>query len=1101
MEQKPLAPFLPPPMEGAVNIHTMSINLGKSCKHWDGTFNPDATHHEPSGPQNKIITGSDVKKKKRKRDILDITYVSSSNMEETPKSKKQKFKAQDTNSAPHIPKIRNTDVKDQENSVKKKRKKKYNQETVDITADDAFSSIVLYQETNEKKNIKKFHKAKATKRLHRDEHFNKETSCSHLTDLKGRSEKMKGKKDHGERLLDNNLVEESLTTDNQHANKRKKKQKGGGDLQRDDFSEKVQIQRKSPDCSETPKQVDTSLDQSETAIKKEKKKRKCRAHKETDDITTDDVYSSVVLFQEKNEKIKITHKAKDPKRLSRDEALLEESIYRELTDVNDRLSLKKKKKHKKDGLLENSLVEGSFTTDALHIDNKKTKWKDDAEKSPRRHGFTEKLVTKRKHQGGSEITKQVDEEVDQDLLIYHSRHVKKTKKWKGGGGLQDDVFTEELFSYRKSPDGSDAPEQVDECLDQVEKPIKKKKKKKRKDESHQEVEDNAVEDVSSSIGLREHNPSFSELNDTEDRPSHTVKKKSKKVHLEHPLEDNLVKELLKQDAQCTSKKKKRELKGSRDESHRQHGFTETTEQVVEIVDQTEVQVKKKVKNKKHLDRSEETSDISAEETQPEGGQSLQSRVVESDGNVIDREQTPTSGQSRPQTCASTDTDQNPATQDKCEEAQSEGDNGSATSSKNTEKVVVKRQYNLPFIQEQDLKLLEEYFPQLKSLSAKTVRELVHRELERIKIAKKKGIVFHSGTFTIEEDEQIKKNVQKFMSEFGIESAEMLFHPYKFPEQKNTIRKIKKTFQFTHRIAEGLHRTIRQVSDRGEVLYENSPVKGRYSEDEDRQLKMYLELHGKNWRTIGSLLNRNWRSCNARSLQLRHVNRGAWSKEETNRLIAAVKEFVLDSLRREKSNDEELVTVPKKNLYTGIKWVRIEEKVETRNYMFCRFNWYDIVMLRMNNGIHPLKGTLGIQNNIKMIKWMYESNVRDSRDLKWDKLCDDIGNIPTYIVQRKYRKLKLIIKGWEKMRLYEIVDCLYNEKLPKLEAKLSAAEEIPIEPKKKNKFLISEIFQEWSELDETWRKAGSTAKVRHKGGEGHPGDATWPVPSGPQCTDV
>ncbi|XP_056394380.1 transcription termination factor 1-like isoform X2 [Hyla sarda] len=1064
---------------------------------------------------------------------LNIMYMGSG--EGMPKRKKRKVNSenQEVEGDPIIPNRKSDGyiekAPDRE-TYKKKKKKRKDESHQD---DPSSSSIVLHQECNEK--IKKPHKAKNSERLHRDELFTEETPCRENTDQEGESKekkRKKTKKDSRERLLDNSLMKDLSAVQTHHTKKKRKKRKDGGDLQSDGFTEegddqsersvkkrkeeshleaddiaandasssvvfyleeneKIKKSQKTKDskrlhgdeqCIEETtyskvtdpegrserkikkpmkdhgeqcldkklveeSSVDTQhakkktkgkdggdhqeygfteelftqrkssdgketleqVDQSETYVKK-KKKRKEEPHQETDDIAADDGAPTIV-YQEKNQKIKKSHKAKDTKRLHGDEGLPEEALYREPADITDKQSLK----DKKDRLIENSLAE--------------------------------------------------------ELLISETQQAKKKKKLKISGELKDYGFTEKFPSYRKTPDGSDAPEQVDECLDQV----KKIKKKKRKHQPHQEAKDIAVEDVYS-IGLHEDEPSYSEPNYTEDRPSQTKKKKSKKV-----LEDSSVEELLNHDAKRTNKNP--ELKGGRDESHRQHGFTETTEQVVETVDQTEVHVKKKVKNKKHLDRSEETSDISAQETQPEGGQSLQSRVVESDGNMRNREQTPTSGQSRPQTCASTDTDQNPATQDKCEEAQSEGDNGSATLGKNTEKVVVKRQYKMPFIREQDLALLEEYFPQLKSLSTKAVSELVHQELERVKIAKQKGIVFHSGTFTIEEDEQIKKNVQKFMSEFGIESAEMLFHPYKFPEQKNTIRKIKKTFQFTHRIAEGLHRTTKQVRFRGWVLFENFTTKGRYSEDEVRQLKKYLELHGKNWRTIGSLLDRSYLSCEIRSNLLRHdVNRGAWSKEETNRLIAAVKEFVLDCLRREKSNDEELVTVPKKNLYTGIKWVRIEEKVETRHHKFCQRKWFDIVMLRMNNGIHPFKGTLGIQNNIKMIKWMYESKVRDSRDLKWDKLCDDIGNFPRDIAQKIFLRLKQKIKDFKTKRLYEIIDVLYKEKLPELEAKLSAAEEIPVEPKKKNKFLISEIFQEWSEIDEIWSKAGSTADVGGKGGK-------------------
>ncbi|XP_069799387.1 LOW QUALITY PROTEIN: transcription termination factor 1-like [Dendropsophus ebraccatus] len=999
-------------------------------------------------------------------------YISSSTMEGKPKRNKQNSKIQDTESAPSTPKRKNTgDVTDQENSSK--RKKEHHQGTDDITADAASPfSIILYQEYNE--NIKKSHKAKDTKRIHKKKHFTEETLYSELADLEDSSKKQKKKVKNR-----NNSVEDSVTIDIGHTNK---KQKGGINLAENSFTEELVSQRQCPKGSETPKLVDEGVDQSLTAANKKKRKRKHGPHQETTDITAHNASSPIVLYQEEHENIQITHKSNDPKRLGKDSRLLKEALCREAADIKGRQRLKKKKRH----LLADSSAEELLITDAQHGSKKKTKWKDGGDESHKQQDCTEEREKKRKQPDSSETKEQMEENMDQaadrsveTLVTYDTQHVKKKKKRKDGGGVQDDGLTEELSSHRKS---QETQEQVDRSLDQIEKP---KKKKKRKYESPQEVKDIAVDDASSSAAPCGDEASY----DTEDRTRRKKKKKSKKDQSECPVEE------WNHDAQCTSKKKREKTK-RKDGGDESHSPCET-----ETVDQAEVHVRKKKKKKKHSHSREDTSDIRTEETQPEDDgpavaqQSSPSQEgagnMEGDGED-DTEQTSTSGQSRHQTSVPTGADQNPTTQDEREEVHNEG--GDRLVPKEGRK---RKMPKMPSIREQDLALLEEYIPNIKNRTSKSMYFLIVQELERIRIAKQKGIVFHNGLFTAEEDEQIKKNVEQFMSRVGIESAEMLFHPYKFPEQKKTIRELRTKFQFLQRIAEGLYRTTRNVFDRGMVLYENSLGKGRFSNEEVRQLKKHHELHGNDWRTIGSLMNRSASSSRLRVAVLRHdVNRGVWSIEEKNRLIAAVKENVLNSLEKVKRNNEDLVTVPKRKLYTGINWVQIADKVETRNYKFCLQKWCKIVLLRMNYGIHPFKETLGIQNNIKIIKWMYDSKTKETRDIKWDKLCEYIGNVTKHIIQKKFLALKGMIDGWRKMRLHEIVDLLYNEKLPELEQKLFAAGETPIEPEKKDEFLISEIFQEWSELDEIWSDASSATNVDGEGPEGHTGDTAWS-----QCTDV
>ncbi|XP_040261698.1 transcription termination factor 1 isoform X2 [Bufo bufo] len=1159
---------------------TMSENPGRKRKERDGASDPNAPDHVLSGPQSQAAGHKGIRKK-RKILNLDFMYLGDSDTENKQGSETQEEAADD------------------------------------ITADDAVSSNELYQEHNEK--LKKSHKTKDSKRHHGDE-----APSGEHTDLESRPKKKKKelKKDHEERLLED-LAEESLTADIQHAVRKKIRRQDSGGLQggddgshrQQDFPEEPFSQGNNPDGSETAKQVD---------IKKKKKKKKRKDGPELEDDITAGETSSIVLHQDHKEKLKKSHKSKYLKTLCGGEDLPKPSVKKKpKKDCREHLleeeesstpDVSEKKTKRKDGgdehhrlhgfdegpvtteqgsksidQAEDCLVEELLISETQHVSKKKKKRKDDGEKHHRLHGFSEELVTKRKHQDGSETTEQVIESIDQaenlveESSISETQHVskKKKKKRKDGGGLQDDGFNERLVSQLECPEGSENPEQVDENIEQIEKPVKKKKKKKkRKDEPHQEGDGLLVDNPSSSVGLPGDEASYREHTEAEDRISrkkkkskkdqwerplvdveeceknkikrkdgggdgsrqqrhqggaettdqvdermglaekpvkmkkikvkpHQVadglavdnvsfslglhgadplygegtetgdgsrrkkKKKSKEDQRQQPLED--VEESWTSDPQHKSKKKTKEKDGGgknnrRDEfivSKRKHeGGSESPER---MVDQAEERVKKK--KKKRSDRMEETSEILTEEMQLEGGeapevnQPYQGQAVERGGNVEgdaeeDTGQTSSRRRDRPETPAPPDDDQN---QDKT--IQNEGDNRSTTSDENTEKAKKKMKKSVPFTREKDVALVREFFPKISNPRLSFIVQ--SHEIDRIRAAKQKGIMFRSGKFTNEEDEQIKENVQRFMTEVGIDSAVILFHTYKYPDLKNTITDLKRKFHFHQRIAVGLHRLMVEVHNRGIRLFDPSPIRGRYTDQEVQQLKKYCEIYDNNWPTIGALMNRSHKDSQLKASQLRReVNTGKWSIAETNRLIAAVKTIVLKSLRKCKNTSEEPVTVPKEMLYKGISWVKVEEKVETRNWTHCKIKWFTFIMMRMNYHIHPFKGALGILNHIKIIKWFHESGVKDYCDVKWDELCDLIGNVPNTIVQNKFVRLKRLIAGWEILRLSEIVDYLYSNILPKYEDQLAMANEKPIAPEKKTEFLISDMFEECSELHDS-----------------------------------
>ncbi|KAG8447590.1 hypothetical protein GDO86_014916, partial [Hymenochirus boettgeri] len=277
---------------------------------------------------------------------------------------------------------------------------------------------------------------------------------------------------------------------------------------------------------------------------------------------------------------------------------------------------------------------------------------------------------------------------------------------------------------------------------------------------------------------------------------------------------------------------------------------------------------------------------------------------------------------------------------------------------------------LPSIRPKDLKLLQEYFPEVLKRKNSTILHLLGDDLERIRVAKRKGIAFLTGRFTTQENEQIKKNVNTFLALTGVSSADKLFNSYKYPEEKRMLEQLKRKFQFRHRIAEGVPRALTEVFIRGTKIFDCTAKKGSYSEEEIARLKKEMAIHGNKWTVIGPLMGRNKVTLQLKASQLRReVTQGRWSVKETNRLITAVKEFVL------KSYKEEPETLSKWELYKGIPWVQIEEKVQTRNWSQCKF------------------------------KWLQEFGPEESGQIKWAELAEFIGNVPPLMLQNLFVSMK------------------------------------------------------------------------------------------------
>ncbi|NWT98696.1 TTF1 factor, partial [Urocynchramus pylzowi] len=342
--------------------------------------------------------------------------------------------------------------------------------------------------------------------------------------------------------------------------------------------------------------------------------------------------------------------------------------------------------------------------------------------------------------------------------------------------------------------------------------------------------------------------------------------------------------------------------------------------------------------------------------------------------------------------------------------------------------------------------LEEFIPHVKNISDSSIRKMAGRDLMRFKEFKKQGVAVKFGRFTQKENIQIRKNVEEFLALTGIDSAEKLLFTSRYPEDKDTIHRLKAEHHFCEKISEGIPRPWRLIYYRARKMFDPNNYKGRYTTEEKEQLKKYQALHGNDWKKISELMSRSNLSVAMKYSEIKSaINYGAWTEEETQKLLSAVKDVMrrkliaenpssLSSL--EKSNTNQDLWIDLEQLQQSLPWTEIETKVGSRYWRQCKQKWNSILTRKLIRRQQLHRGTNGLRTKITLIKRLYETRAEDASEVNWDELSSAIGDVPRTYVQSRFYRLKVsFVPLWKRKTFSEIIDYLYENTLPELEEKL------------------------------------------------------------------
>ncbi len=245
-------------------------------------------------------------------------------------------------------------------------------------------------------------------------------------------------------------------------------------------------------------------------------------------------------------------------------------------------------------------------------------------------------------------------------------------------------------------------------------------------------------------------------------------------------------------------------------------------------------------------------------------------------------------------------------------------------------------------------------------------------------------------------------------------------------------------------------------------YHNFGVRGKWTKEEDQELKEAYERYPKRWKQIGQVLNRHhedvrdrWRNyivCGD------SMKREQWTEEEEDNLRAVVGECiqaVRELKAAEIARNPGMIHDPRPDIEL-IDWQIVSEKFgRTRSRLQCLDKWNRLTRLEDSEGVSK-ELELGpnswrVKTAYKDVKHMRREDylelliaLRNSHagregKVNWAKLGDLDLRVKWTCMARKvaWKKLRASVPGNEQMKFQDIVTLLLNN-LPENDAELEGA---------------------------------------------------------------
>ncbi|XP_044169568.1 transcription termination factor 1-like [Acropora millepora] len=279
-----------------------------------------------------------------------------------------------------------------------------------------------------------------------------------------------------------------------------------------------------------------------------------------------------------------------------------------------------------------------------------------------------------------------------------------------------------------------------------------------------------------------------------------------------------------------------------------------------------------------------------------------------------------------------------------------------------------------------------------------------------------GIHVRKGIWSMKELNLLKSNMNEYLEEHNLsDPTELLFfHRFmKEDEVKDWRNFIFKTKFYTH-LGRGIQRNLASVYYCASRIYDETNYMGCYTDEEMKELKRLVSIHGADWVTIGQAMGRSNHSvCHKYfTIMMEDTNKGSWADDEIDRLKEAVHRV---------TDTPEGGSVP----FKAFSWQAVADIVKTRNLFQCRSQWLFRLCFREDTIKSGKRWSA--EDDRKLITRLYTSGVTEECDVDWMDVKSEFDiNYPPQWCSFRWSQIKRGVPDYHLLDFEDVLDYLYQK---------------------------------------------------------------------------
>jgi hypothetical protein len=268
-----------------------------------------------------------------------------------------------------------------------------------------------------------------------------------------------------------------------------------------------------------------------------------------------------------------------------------------------------------------------------------------------------------------------------------------------------------------------------------------------------------------------------------------------------------------------------------------------------------------------------------------------------------------------------------------------------------------------------------------------------------------GLCFPRGKFSEPERAIIRQTLSEYLQGRGLTLQDFLtafFLSKRSSREVYTDERFKDVFHYVAQRLDG--RPVMLVYQCMRRMYHPGNLKGRWTSEEDGELKRLFHVLGPDWEAIGMSLGRYGMSCRDHFRSFRNRgSSGPWTTDEVDRLKHAI-----EAVRGGTDGRP--------------CWLLVSEAVATRSPAQCMSKWTSLLTISRNGGI---RARFNRDLDYSLISHLYDLVVEHESEIRWREVADESWPVffrPSMLKDR-FRLLRKRVRGEKTLDMDTLLEAL------------------------------------------------------------------------------